>query len=323
MAVQLIDPLSGSKLQADGADLLSAGGRSYPIINGIPHICDETNYADSFGLQWNLFAGTQMDRQEAGFRLSEDRLFEETLWPRGGLDGQDVLEVGSGAGRFSKVLLEKTKANLWSVDYSSAVDANRANNGAIAPDRFHLFRASIYEMPFPDGSFDKVLCLGVLQHTPDFESSVRALVAKAKPGGEIVVDFYPIKGWWTKIHAKYLLRPFTKRMDHQRLLGWIDRNADRLIRVSRLLDRVGLHILTRFLPVVDIKGTMPPGLSPEALREWVVLDTFDMFSPEHDHPQRVDTVAAMMRRAGAEVTFAGFVPLSAGVAAAVVRGIKR
>lgn len=322
MAVQLIDPQNGSKLQADGADGLSAGGRRYPIINGIPHICDESNYTESFGLQWNLFADTQIDREAAGIRQSEDRLFAETLWPRGGLEGKDVLEVGSGAGRFSRVLLEKTKANLWSVDYSSAVEANRANNGAIAPERFHLFRASIYELPFPDDSFDKVLCIGVLQHTPDFEASVRALVAKAKPGGEIVVDFYPIKGWWTKIHAKYLLRPITRRMSHARLLGLIERNADRLIRASRLLDRIGLHVLTRFLPVCDIRGSMPAGLSDEALREWVVLDTFDMFSPEHDHPQRVQDVAAMMERAGARVTFAGFVPLATSPAA-VVRAIKR
>lgn len=321
MAVQLIDPQSGSKLEADKAGTLSGGGRTYPVIDGIPHICEDSNYADSFGLQWNLFAETQIDREAAGQRQSEDRLFAETEWPRGGLEGQDILEVGSGAGRFSRVLLEKTRANLWSVDYSSAVNANRANNGAIAPDRFRLFRASIYDLPFPDGSFDKVLCLGVLQHTPDFEASVRALVAKAKPGGEIVVDFYPIKGWWTKICAKYLLRPFTRRMDHDRLLRLIDRHADRLIRASHVLDRMGLHALTRFLPVCDIRGSMPTGLSRAALREWVVLDTFDMFSPEHDHPQRVADVAAMMRRAGAEVTFAGFVQLAASPAA-VVRAVK-
>jgi len=322
MAVQLIDPLSGSKLEADEKGGMSAGGRSYPVINGIPHICEASNYTDSFGLQWNLFATTQIDREAAGIRQSEDRLFAETGWPKGGLEGADVLEVGSGAGRFSRVLLEKTGARLWSVDYSSAVEANRANNGDIAPERFRLFRASIYELPFPDDSFDKVLCLGVLQHTPDFEASVRALVAKAKPGGEIVVDFYPIKGWWTKIHAKYLLRLFTRRMRHDRLLKLIERNADRLIGASRLLDRIGLHVLTRFLPVCDIRGSMPAGLSEAALREWVVLDTFDMFSPEHDHPQRVEDVAAMMEGAGAEVTFAGFVPLAAS-AAAVVRAVKR
>ena len=59
--------------------------------------------------------------------------------------------------------------------------------------------------------------MGVLQHTPDFEASVKALIKKAKPGGEIVVDFYPVNGWWTKLNAKYLLRPFIKRLSHARL----------------------------------------------------------------------------------------------------------
>lgn len=321
MPVELIDPQSGSKLEPDENGGLRGGDRLYPVVNGIPHICETSNYTDNFGMQWNAFAGTQIDRADTEARVSEERLFIETGWQPETLAGLDILEVGSGAGRFSRPILEKTRANLWSVDYSSAVDANRANNGDIAPERFHLFRASIYEMPFPDNSFDKVLCLGVLQHTPDFEASVRALVAKAKPGGEIVVDFYPIKGWWTKVHAKYLLRPITRRMDHDRLLDLIERNADSLIWASRLLDRIGLHMLTRFLPVCDIRDTLPAGLSEDELREWVVLDTFDMFSPEYDNPQRLQDVAAMFRRAGAEVTLADFVRVAESNAA-VVRAVK-
>jgi len=42
-------------------------------------------------------------------------------------------------------------------------------------------------MPFPNNSFDKVFCFGVLQHTPDFDASIKVLIEKAKPGGEIVV----------------------------------------------------------------------------------------------------------------------------------------
>jgi len=53
-----------------------------------------------------------------------------------------------------------------------------------------------------------------------------------------------------------------------------------------------------------------------------VLDTFDMLSPEYDNPQRIGTVAKMFERAGAEVTFAGFVDNGTG-RAAVVRAVKR
>jgi len=146
------------------------------------------------------------------------------------------------------------------------------------------------------------------------------LVAKAKSGGEIVVDFYPIRGWWTKIHAKYLLRPLTRRLSHERLLELIDRNIDWLMAAHRGLTRIGLGAFTRFLPVADIRYVLPEGLSANQQREWAALDTFDMFSPEYDQPQRLEAVAKMFERAGASVSFAGYVGKARG---AVVRGVRR
>ena len=43
------------------------------------------------------------------------------MWNETDLSGCNVLEVGSGAGRFTEVVLTYTKANLYSVDYSNAV----------------------------------------------------------------------------------------------------------------------------------------------------------------------------------------------------------
>jgi SAM-dependent methyltransferase len=319
--VTLINPSTGLDLRESRGKLVDSAGNRFPIIKTIPRICEPDNYSKSFGLQWNKFSGTQLDRRDAGVDLSRQRFFAETGWNPADLAGNDVLEVGSGAGRFTRVVLEHTDARLWSVDYSSAVEANLRNNGAIAPDRLRLFQASIYEMPFPDGSFDKVFCLGVLQHTPDFEASVRALVTKAKAGGEIVVDFYPVRGWWTKLNAKYLLRPLTRRMPHERLLGLIDRNIDWLMASHRALVHWRLGALTRFLPIADLRFILPEGLTRTEQREWAALDTFDMFSPEHDHPQRIERVADMFLKNGARVTFAGYVD-AAGAQAAVVRAIR-
>jgi ubiquinone/menaquinone biosynthesis C-methylase UbiE len=310
-------------LQGDG-HLVDTFGNTFPIINGVPRIAELDNYTENFGVQWNKFARTQLDRESEGQDLSRRRFFAETHWDREDLSGQSILEVGSGAGRFSKVVLEHTGATLYSVDYSDAVTANRKNHGHIAPDRFYLFQASIYELPFPDNAFDKVFCFGVLQHTPEFDASIKALIAKAKPGGEIAVDFYPIKGWWTKINAKYILRPLTKRLSHDRLFSLIEANVDWLIKAHFLLHRIGLGVLTRFLPVCNVKEShFPESLTQAELREWTILDTFDQYSPEHDHPQRIADVAKMFERHGATVTFAGYEPLGNGMAASVVRGVKR
>ena len=322
MSASYVNPRSQLPLIWDGAALRDDSGATFPVIDGIPRFCAVENYTSSFGHQWNKFQTTQIDREGIGDEPSKVRFFAETEWQPEHLAQLDILEVGSGAGRFSRVILEATDANLFSVDYSTAVEANQRNNGSLAPERFNLSQASIYELPFPDDRFDRTFCLGVLQHTPDFEGSVQALVRKTKIGGQIVVDFYPIRGFWTKLHAKYLLRPFTTRMSQERLLELIDRNADRLIVASKVLERLGLGPLRRILPVVDIYGTLPPNLSEEQRREWVVLDTFDMFSPAFDNPQRIETVAAMFERAGAAVTFAGFVDTGTAMAA-VVRAIKR
>jgi SAM-dependent methyltransferase len=321
MPILLINPATGKPLSRAGDWLVDEDGQRFPIVGGVPRLCEADNYTSNFGTQWNMFRETQLDAAGTKPGPSERRFFAETAWTPDDLAGLDVLEVGSGAGRFSQVVLRRTQANLYSVDYSSAVDANFKNNGAIAPGRLHLFQASIYDMPFADNSFDKVFCLGVLQHTPDFEGSVRSLVRKAKVGGEIVVDFYCVRGWWTKITGKYLLRPFTRRMEQQRLYRLIESNARWMMRLAEAMNRVGLHPLTRFLPIPDL-AIMPPGLSPAQMREWVVLDTFDMLSPEYDNPQRIGTVAQMFERSGADVSFAGTVDNGSG-RAAVVRAIKR
>ncbi|UYV16902.1 class I SAM-dependent methyltransferase [Porphyrobacter sp. ULC335] len=267
------------------------------IIGGIPRFGDLDNYSGSFGFQWNKFDRTQLHRH------SSEMFWHLTGWTPAELVGIDLLEAGAGAGRLSRVILQETEANLYALDYSSAVEANMRSNGSIAPERFHLCQASIYDMPYPDESFDKVLCRGVLQHTPDFAQSVRALVSKAKHGGQIVVDFYEIRGWWTKVNAKYMLRPFTRRMSNDRLLGLIDRNLDWMMAVHDTLVKTPLRHLTRFLPLVDIAGTFPPDLTPAERREWALLDTFDMFSPEFDNPQRTRSVVRMFEQAGCEVTF--------------------
>jgi SAM-dependent methyltransferase len=322
--IELINPANGLKLEKKETEYKDSNGVAFPFINGALRIVQDANYTDNFGFQWNKFRKTQIDRDNKNSQQSKDRFFAVTGWDKEDLTGVNVLEVGSGAGRFSQIFLDYTKGNLYSIDYSDAVSANFTNNGHHG-NRFQLFQASVYEMPFPDNSFDKVFCFGVLQHTPDFKKSVQSLIAKAKPGGEVVVDFYPVRGWWTKLHAKYIFRPFTKRMSHEKLLRLIEKNAGWLIKLYSFFDKIGIgRFVNRFLPICDIKGTLPHDLSKEELREWVILDTFDMFSPEHDHPQSIATVKKWFEENGMQVTHAGFMYYSKEkFAVAVVKGIKK
>ena len=261
----------------------------YPIVNGVPRFVGEEHYAGSFGMQWNRHSRTQLD-SHTRLPLSRNRLFQVTGWDQD-LRGQTILEAGSGAGRFTEVLAG-TGAQILSFDLSTAVEANYTNNGHFP--NVLIFQADMSAIPVPRFSMDKVLCLGVLQHTPDPAASFRFLTQCVRPGGELVIDVYSAR-LRSVIAWKYALRPLTRRMNRDHLYRLIARGAPLLVplsaRLYRWLGRTG----TRLLPIVQYEHF---GLSPELNREWAILDTFDMYAPAHDHPQTRRTVQKWYREAG-------------------------
>ena len=315
-----VSPKTGNNIKKIGNYYVSENfDEKFPIINSIPRFCNISNYTESFGYQWNQFSKTQLD-SNINSRYSEIRFYKATKWDPKKLVNENVLEVGSGAGRFTEVFLKTTKGKLHSVDYSNAVETNYKNNYKFK-SRLNLAQASIYEMPFLDDTFDKVFCFGVLQHTPSFEESVKALIKKTKQGGEIVVDFYPIKGWYTKINAKYILRPITKRLSHTSIHKLISMNINWMIKLYDFFCLMNLKILTRFIPITDL-SLFPRKLTKFQRKQWAIMDTFDMYSPEFDNPKRIETVRKLFLKMGCKVTFANFIKYNKDVTGAVVRAIK-
>jgi 2-polyprenyl-3-methyl-5-hydroxy-6-metoxy-1,4-benzoquinol methylase len=320
MNIQLVNPFNKNLLSLAAEGLVENCALIFPKKNGAYRIVSDNNYTENFGYQWNKFVGTQVDKASK-LQISKTRFFAETNWDKEDLTGKNILEVGSGAGRFTQILLDHTNANVYSVDYSNAVEANFQNNGP--NERLQLFQASIYEMPFAKAQFDKVLCLGVLQHTPDFEQSVKALIEMVKPGGQLVVDFYGVNGFWTKLHAKYMYRPFTKKMTHEKLYSLIENNIGWMIKTSLFFSKIGLgKIFNRFIPICDIEGTLPTDVPYQQLREWCVLDTFDMFSPEYDNPQKIKTVSSWFKKYGMDDVWGGKIGYENCIAS-VVKGTKK
>ena len=175
-------------------------------------------------------------------------------------------------------------------------------------------------MPFKNNSFNYTFCFGVLQHTPNIEKTLVELIQKTKKGGSIVIDFYPYKGFWTKLSAKYLLRPFTKKMPKKNLLKLIQNFAPFFYNFHLFLKFLKLGILTRFLPICDPK-TIPEVIKHNQKMEWIILDTFDMFSAYYDQPQKISKIEKIFLRNKCKVEFAGYVNYKYGTSA-VVRALK-
>jgi len=283
-------PACRSPLMAADASLRCANCQAaYPVRDGIARFVPAENYSNSFGLQWNRHRRTQLD-SAVGKPISENRLYQATGWPRE-LRGQRILEAGSGAGRFTEVLC-RTGADVFSFDYSSAVDANQQNNGAHS--NLHLFQGDIFRIPLREAWFDHVLCLGVLQHTPDPEKAFMALARHVKPDGDLVIDVYR-RSLAAALQWKYVLRPITRRMAPSRLYAIVETIAPPLVSPTRWLRRIAGRVGARVSPIVEYSHL---GLSPEQNVQWAVLDTFDMYSPAYDRPQTADTVRDWFNSAG-------------------------
>jgi len=281
----------GNKI-SDGWLVSKNGSTKYPIKNYIPRFVPESNYADNFGMQWNMFSQTQLD-SFSGHPISADRFWKATGWNKADLKGKWVLDCGCGAGRFAEVALE-AGANLIALDYSSAVDACYSNLKHFP--NLHLVQGNIYELPFIPNSFPYVYSLGVLQHTPDVEKAFAALPEMLMVEGKLCVDFYE-RNFKSKLLPKYWLRPITKKMDQKRLFELLQKWVPRMWPISVGLGKIPLigNLLKRFIPIANYKGILP--LSEKQLKEWALLDTFDWLAPEYDNPQDSKTVLKWFKNA--------------------------
>jgi SAM-dependent methyltransferase len=285
------DPATGEV--ADGVLDCTNCGTTVPIVRNLPRFVPSESYADSFGFQWNRFDTIQVDAVMQN-DLSRDRFNKTTGWPAR-LDGERILEAGCGAGRFTQLALE-TGAEVFAFDLSLAVEAAWRNNAG-APN-LSMFQASIYEIPVRKASFDKIFCMGVLQHCPDVAAAFRSLLPFLRPGGEIVIDVYESQPGIPPL--KYIVRPLLRPLGTQgiyKLLTWLIPPAFELKKALHKIPVLGPQI-GRLIPIGPISHAPRLIYTDEELKQVKILSALDMYSPVYDQPQSMDTVQRWFAAAG-------------------------
>lgn len=259
-------------------------GEIYPIIRGIPRFVASDNYAASFGVEWTQHGKTQYDSY-TGTNISETRFFQETKWSRN-LHDETILEVGSGAGRFTEQAA-KTGAMVVSVEYSNAVEANYRSNGE--KPNVLIAQGDVFKLPVKETFFDKVFCFGVLQHTPNPGKAFKALTRCLKSGGEVVIDVYRSEGGFRRfLVTKNWVRPITLRISPNTLYALCQKYVEFMWPLAKYLRAAFGTSLNWRLLIADYTGKYD--LPDARLKEWALLDTFDMLSPKYDQPQSLQTV---------------------------------
>lgn len=254
-------PESQEPLRFDRNSFVSRSGRRWPVIRGIPRFVPGDLYAASFSYEWNVHSRTQLD-SHTGADSSEEMLRRKTGLTPEQVRGKLVLDAGVGAGRFSDVLLQ-WGGRVVGVDLSYAVEAAHRNFGD-NPNAV-LAQADIGRLPFAPETFDLVISIGVLHHTPSTRAHFEKLIPLLKPGGTICIWVYPPE-------HDYLLRvswiPFTSRIPKKWFHCWCKVYVP---YAHRHPERALVQYLWRHFPM----SNQHLGVEND------VLDTFDGYSPRY------------------------------------------
>ena len=105
--------------------------------------------------------------------------------------GDKVLEIGAGTGRYS-IALAKEGYNVSAIELVVS-NLNELKKHAEGLDNIEAFQGDALDLSrFEDGSFDVTLCFGPMYHLYDAKDQHKALdeaIRVTKPGGAILVAF--------------------------------------------------------------------------------------------------------------------------------------
>ena len=283
LEINEIDTLDNEKIKS-GKLICKKCTKIFLIKDYIPRFVSE-GYTKSFGFQWNFFKKVQIDRENRSIE-SKKRFEKETKYKFNWLNNKIILDAGSGAGRFLEYSSMSSKL-VVAADMSNAIEASYKNFKNI--NNIFFIQADLNHLPFKNNFFDGCYSIGVIQHTPRPMETIGSITKKIKVGGVIALSIYQRKPW-TLLNGKYLIRHLTKRLNKNFLLISLIVLMPILFPISQFLFTIPIlgKFFSFFIPICDYSKVT--GLNLKEKYNGVLLDTFDMLSPEFDNPMTMEEV---------------------------------
>jgi len=165
--------------------------------------------------------------------------------------GDRVLDMGCGRGfylRFTRELYPEADVTGIELEPHLLVRARREVPGV------RVAAADVYELPFPDGAFDRIMFTEVLEHIPDDRRALRELHRVLAPGGVIALTTPNADYPWAWDPINKTLESLVGRPIRKGVLSGIWANHVRLYRLEDLCRTVAdagfrveeLRCITRF-----------------------------------------------------------------------------
>lgn len=149
--------------------------------------------------------------------------------------GTRILEVGAGTGNLTQFMLgaEKLVCIEPEPDYQPKLDQIRATHL-----NTRVYQVPVQDMPAEEKDFDAAICVNVLEHIEDDTDALKAMAARLRTGGHVVL-YVPATPWaYGALDAQLgHFRRYTKPM------------------ARKLADECGLQIvLSRYINVIGLFG---------------------------------------------------------------------
>jgi ubiquinone/menaquinone biosynthesis C-methylase UbiE len=105
-------------------------------------------------------------------------------------DGDSVLCVGIGTGNEIPFILDANRdIEIVGVDFSERALRKAYKKGLKQNKEIKISRMDAQELRYPEESFDKVLCLHVMDFVADDEQVTREIIRVLKVGGQFVITY--------------------------------------------------------------------------------------------------------------------------------------
>ncbi|MES2703506.1 MAG: class I SAM-dependent methyltransferase [Bacteroidota bacterium] len=125
----------------------------------------------------------------------------------------NILEIGMGNGFFVKnILLADDSIKYTGCDFSEAMveEARKQNEAFTRAGQAEFYVADVNELPFNDGSFDKVFSINTIYFWDNLQVALSEIWRVLKPNGQITISVRPRSVMEHYPFVKYGFAMFTK-----------------------------------------------------------------------------------------------------------------